>query len=87
MSIVAQIKMEIMNLIDDNLTRQHLGIIMVLIGTIILGFSTKTKAQKGIALQVLEEDGKIMKPNQTYIDKDLFLLGFLFISLCSFLHL
>jgi hypothetical protein len=71
---------------NEHITLPHIGIIMVLIGTIILGFSTKTKEQKGIALQILEEDGKIIKPNQTYIDKDLFWLGLEFIALGSFLQ-
>ena len=78
--------MWITKLIDENLTRQHVCIIIVLIGTVFLALSTKPIEQDGISFQTLSKDGKIITPNQTYIDKSLFYIGLEFIFLGSLLQ-
>jgi hypothetical protein len=78
--------LEIIKLINDNLTPQHLGIIMVLIGTFFLAISTKTMDQDQPGLQIRRKDGKKIPANQTYIDKSLFYIGLAFVALGAILQ-
>ena len=74
----------------DHLTIEHIGIIAVIIGTVLLAFSLKVKRMyQEDAANVVDELKKhphLVEPTETYICPWLFWTGLLFVAIGSLLQ-
>ena len=68
-------------ILNNLLTRQHIGIIITVIGTICLAFSVKIIEQKGGGGYLIDGEGNEIKVIGGYIRKYYFWIGLLLIAI------
>jgi hypothetical protein len=56
------------------MTRQHLGLLLTVVGTILLAFSLKVY-EGGLAIQMTDKKGRIISPSQATINRYMFWAG------------
>ena len=72
--------------IQTLLTRQHIGLLLTVLGTILLALSLKIIKQMGNGVQTIGENGKIISPSETSICRSLFWSGLTCIAIGTLLQ-